>query len=81
VGEFCSLTTRENALYARRRALKFRIHRIVLVTCDFHMPRALRHFRNTGFVCVARPCLTLAPGDLRERVRHGFRLLRSATTV
>ena len=52
VRERCSLSTRENARFAREAlARRSREHEpIVLVTSDWHMPRASALFRAAGFV-------------------------------
>lgn len=53
--------------------------RIVLVTCDFHAPRALRCFIGQGFECSVRSAVTPRsaaaaefPRRLRESLRSGF---------
>jgi uncharacterized SAM-binding protein YcdF (DUF218 family) len=62
--ELCSLTTRENAYYCHRlmqdSASAGRAPQsVVLVTCDWHLPRALGHFRRAGLLC--RPYPAPAP--------------------
>ena len=53
--ELWSMTTRENARYAARW-LAARGHReIALVTCDWHMPRAARLFRDAGLFVTPLP--------------------------
>lgn len=47
--ELSSRSTRQNAHYAAALLLPRGITRIGLVTCDFHMDRALRCFRGAGF--------------------------------
>jgi len=51
IEELCSLSTYENAIFSaavlRRLAGKPR-PRAAIVTCPFHMPRALSNFRATG---------------------------------
>ncbi len=61
--ESCSLTTRDNAWHTQRLAVQTDIRNVVLVTCDFHMPRALANFRAVGFHCWPRPATT--PGGTR----------------
>ena len=79
VPEYCSLTTRENALYFRRRARRFDFRRIALVTCDFHMPRALHCFEREGFECVAHVSPTPTRAWHRGGIRRGLALLSDAS--
>jgi uncharacterized SAM-binding protein YcdF (DUF218 family) len=48
--ESSSLSTRQNAHYAAELLLPRGARRVWLVTCDWHMPRALRCFEGAGFV-------------------------------
>jgi uncharacterized SAM-binding protein YcdF (DUF218 family) len=50
-----SLTTRGNARGVMRLLRERAVRRIGLVTCDWHMPRALRLFRRAGFEPVPVP--------------------------
>ncbi len=45
-----SHSTRQNAHYAAQLLLPRGERRVWLVTCDFHMPRALRCFERAGFL-------------------------------
>ena len=47
--ESSSHSTRQNAHYAAELLLPRGLRRIWLVTCDWHMPRALRCFEGAGF--------------------------------
>jgi uncharacterized SAM-binding protein YcdF (DUF218 family) len=47
--ESSSHSTRQNAHYAAKLLLPRGQRRIWLVTCDWHMPRALRCFEGAGF--------------------------------
>jgi uncharacterized SAM-binding protein YcdF (DUF218 family) len=70
-----SLTTRGNAqgvlgLLARRKPA-----RLAIVTCDWHLPRALRLFRRLGLTPIgvpatspARPLAVVAARAVRERL-------------
>ena len=53
--ELCSRSTRQNARFAARMLLPRGVRRIGLVTCDWHMARALRSFEGAGFEPVALP--------------------------
>jgi uncharacterized SAM-binding protein YcdF (DUF218 family) len=58
--------------------------RIVLVTCDFHIPRARRHFAAQGFECSVRAAVTPHAGAparlrrLRQSLRSAFVFLFAA---
>ena len=67
-----SRSTRQNAHYAARLLLPRGWGRIALVTCDWHMPRALQCFRGAGFDALALPA-TSPPAQLSPR---GFRTAR-----
>ncbi len=73
--ELRSRSTRQNARFAARLLLPRGVRRVLLVTCDFHMERALACFRGAGFDPVPMPSLspTLSVKDqwqrkIRERV-------------
>ncbi len=85
--ELDSRSTRENAHYAAKLWLPRGLSRVSVVTCDWHMPRALACFHGAGFA--AEPLPALSPQvsmaqtlvrDARERmslaldslVTHGF---------
>jgi hypothetical protein len=69
--EASSHSTRENARYAAALLLPRGLGQIWLVTCDFHMPRALRCFRGAGFE--AEPLAASSPP-----LALGAQLVRSA---
>ncbi len=48
VRERCSLDTRENARFASEMLRRRGIEDVVVVTCSWHLPRALRLFRDAG---------------------------------
>jgi len=48
VRERCSLDTRDNARFAAALLARRGIGAVLVVTCDWHLPRALRLFRATG---------------------------------
>ena len=53
--EVWSLSTRQNAHFAAKMLLPRGLRRVGLVTCDWHMARALRCFEAAGFEPVALP--------------------------
>jgi uncharacterized SAM-binding protein YcdF (DUF218 family) len=70
-----SLTTRGNAQAVRRLVRARGAVRLGLVTCDWHLPRALRLFRRLGLaplgvpaVSPARPLHVVAVRAARERL-------------
>jgi uncharacterized SAM-binding protein YcdF (DUF218 family) len=66
-----SHSTRQNARYAAELLLPRGLRRVWLVTCDWHMPRALRCFEGAGFLAEPLP----APSPA---VPMGAALVRSA---
>jgi uncharacterized SAM-binding protein YcdF (DUF218 family) len=79
--ELCSLTTRENAFYCQRLmrregGLMEGKLPVVLVSCDWHLPRALANFERAGFHC--RPYPAPAPRGGLWRVRWARETLRGA---
>jgi uncharacterized SAM-binding protein YcdF (DUF218 family) len=67
-----SLTTRGNARGVWRLLRERNVQRVGLVTCDWHMPRALRIFRYAGFDPIAVP----APSPARPLHAVTWRWLR-----
>ncbi len=61
--ELCSLSTFENARYSAPLLRERAARRVALVTCDWHMPRALASFRVVGVDAfgLAAPSAPLAP--------------------
>jgi uncharacterized SAM-binding protein YcdF (DUF218 family) len=55
VRERCSHSTRENAQYSAKILARRGIKKITLVTSDWHVPRARRHFENEGLDVEAAP--------------------------
>jgi uncharacterized SAM-binding protein YcdF (DUF218 family) len=53
--ELCSLSTRENALFSTRLLRRLGFERAVVVTCDWHMARALASFEAFGMPAAAWP--------------------------
>jgi uncharacterized SAM-binding protein YcdF (DUF218 family) len=56
--ESSSLSTRENARYAAELLLPRGVRRVWLVTCDWHMARALRCFEGAGLQPEPLPALS-----------------------
>ncbi|HKO46452.1 MAG TPA: YdcF family protein [Polyangiaceae bacterium] len=72
-----SRSTRQNARCAAELLLPRGVRRVWLVTCDWHMPRALRCFTGAGFL--AQPLPALAPpvplgADLARGIRESISL-------
>lgn len=66
-----SRSTRQNAHYAARLLLPRGLRRIGLVTCDWHLPRALKCFEGAGFEVEPFPAFTPAQAmghELRRTV-------------
>jgi uncharacterized SAM-binding protein YcdF (DUF218 family) len=55
IRERCSHSTRENAVYSARILERRGIRKIILVTCEWHLPRARRHFENAGLDVESAP--------------------------
>ncbi|MEB2310251.1 MAG: YdcF family protein [Sorangiineae bacterium] len=72
VAERCSVTTSENARYSARLLLERRAERVALVTCDFHLPRALASFRAVGVDALGLPALS-PPAPLARALSRGAR--------
>lgn len=73
-----SLTTKGNARCSAELILAEGWKAIALVTCDFHLPRALRHFRATGLTVVGYAARVDRPLTQRLRLEArelGARLL------
>jgi uncharacterized SAM-binding protein YcdF (DUF218 family) len=68
--ELWSRSTRQNAHFAAKLLLPRGLFRVGVVTCDWHMPRALCCFRGAGFdalpVPAAVPQLTTGETLLRQ---------------
>lgn len=67
--ELCSLSTRENALCVARCLRARGERRVCVVTCPWHMTRALANFDRAGLQPIAVPARTPAAGPL-TRVRR-----------
>lgn len=58
VRERCSHSTRENAQYSARILARRGIKRVMIVTSEWHVPRARRHFETEGLDVEAAPVAT-----------------------
>lgn len=76
--ELWSHSTRENAHYAAQLLQPRGIRRVALVTCDWHMPRALRCFRRAGFETEPVPAIS-PQANFRERCWRALRERLSLT--
>jgi uncharacterized SAM-binding protein YcdF (DUF218 family) len=63
----CSLSTRDNARYVARLLAKRGYDEAIIVTCAWHLPRAVRLFVREGVVAHAHP-VDEPPAPLRTRV-------------
>ena len=82
--EVWSRSTRQNAHFAAKLLLPRGVFRVGVVTCDWHMPRALSCFRGAGFdaqpVPAISPQLSLAETLLRRtRERVSFNVDKLVT--
>ena len=64
VRELCSLSTIENAAYTAELLRAAELTRVFVVTCDWHLPRALACFESVGIdaegIAAAAPLTTVA---------------------
>ncbi len=84
VTELCSLSTFENARYVAESFERLDVRRAAIVTCDWHLPRALRCFHCFDVDVVGIPAQSPKRGALRSflralRERVSFALDRTAT--
>jgi uncharacterized SAM-binding protein YcdF (DUF218 family) len=76
VRELCSLSTLENAWYSAELMRAAGLLRPAIVTCDWHMPRAIACFERLGFEPTQVPALaplgkaSLAARHVLERARR-----------
>jgi uncharacterized SAM-binding protein YcdF (DUF218 family) len=84
VTEWCSLSTYENARYSAKVLFARGAERVGIVTCDWHMRRALQAFRRAGVEAVplVAPSIERPLGRMlirRVRERLSCKLDRFAT--
>lgn len=80
VRERCSMTTVDNArfahaVFARRRSSGHLPTEVIVVTCEWHLPRATRHFRAAGLSVVGVPA-ALPPSRIPRPLRDRYYALR-----
>jgi uncharacterized SAM-binding protein YcdF (DUF218 family) len=67
--ERLSLTTVENAMFVAELARRHGLGTLAIVSCDWHLPRALASFTSVGLDCVAIPASTPEVSALEQRRR------------
>ena len=67
--ELSSLTTFENAMFSAALLRRLSARRVTVVTCAWHMPRALSSFRAAGIRAVALPAPT-PPASVVTRLKR-----------
>jgi uncharacterized SAM-binding protein YcdF (DUF218 family) len=73
--ELCSLTTSENALFSTALMARLGARRALVVTCNWHMPRALACFRALGVEALPLSVLTPPSTLLRTLYRRGHEVV------
>ncbi len=76
VRERCSHSTSENARFAASALARRGVTRVHLVTCDWHMERAARHFQAEGLDVIQSAAKSPAPLGPRARLRGSVRSTR-----
>jgi uncharacterized SAM-binding protein YcdF (DUF218 family) len=69
VRELCSLSTLENAVYSAALSRAGGFSDIGIVTCDWHMPRALACFRAMGIRATPLPAVSPSTTPIGRAVR------------
>jgi uncharacterized SAM-binding protein YcdF (DUF218 family) len=67
--ERCSMSTAENARYTAALAERHALRSILIVTCTWHLERALRLFRREGFASEGMGADSPDPGRLARAYR------------
>jgi len=70
--ECCSLSTAENARFSAGILAELGVRRVGVVTCDWHLPRALGAFARAGVEACPLPALSPRT-DLRRRWARALR--------
>jgi uncharacterized SAM-binding protein YcdF (DUF218 family) len=66
IEEMCSLTTYENAVYTAAILARLGARRAAVVTCPWHMARALQSFRGAGVDAIPHPTGHVDPSWTRR---------------
>jgi uncharacterized SAM-binding protein YcdF (DUF218 family) len=75
--ELCSLTTSENALFTASLLRRIGARRALIVTCNWHMPRALACFRSLGIDALPLSVPTPPSTLLATLYRRGHEVVAS----
>ncbi|MBL8740779.1 MAG: YdcF family protein [Myxococcales bacterium] len=75
--ELCSLTTSENALFSSTLLRRIGARRALVVTCNWHMPRALACFRALGVDALPLSVPTPPSSLLSTLYRRGHEVVAS----
>jgi len=67
--ELCSMTTSENAFFSARLLRRYGTARVAVVSCAWHLPRALANFSAAGVEAIALPADPPAAGALARARR------------
>lgn len=70
VRERCSYTTRDNARFATQMLVRRAIEDVTLVTCEWHLSRALAHFEREGMRVRSWPASGGPTGALTRTYRR-----------
>lgn len=69
VRERCSMSTAENARFGAAIARRHGVESVVVVTCHWHVARAILLFRREGLSCQGLGAESPDPGPLGRAVR------------
>lgn len=75
--ELWSLTTHENAVFSVEILKRMGARRVAIVTCAWHVERAIQNFQTAGIQAFALPSLAVQAGPLRHLYRQGHELVCS----
>jgi len=73
--ELWSLTTHENAVFSAEILRRMGAERVLVVTCAWHVERAIQNFRAAGVDASPLPSPGVAAGPLRRAYRHAHELV------
>ena len=78
IEELCSLSTHENAVFSAAILARLGVRRAAVVTCPWHMARALAGFRAAGVDVIALPTGFVERGAARRLYLEAHELVCSA---